>query len=485
MHRNTIRTLALLLIVALNAYPVLATCGGGGGGGVGGVGASIGGLDLSVELRNAYNLPWMLAGPTAESAPPGAELVLYWFPTSRDQALGSKLLSSRKLLGYASRCLTFALVTSENDTLTDRFETRESKPMAVLATGADAVLGRLTADGGPMLDLGDVEAFVESEYKRRENRVKGLMDEAKGLQKKGSAADAIERYRAVHDQGCLFPKRAKDAAKAMSKLGVTVAEAFAAPVQDWDVRPETNAKIVDTLDRGLAAEEYGNYDAAFALYEEARRLDPADPVPLRFLGELHRHHTGDWTEARRIFDQMLAMPADPISKAVALHGLGKMTIHSGDFEGGLKLIEKSIETHPTALAYRNLAVYWNSEEHFDKAYGYAKKALESASDDPYNKVFLATYLVNLGEQERALAIAAEFEGMMEGSYNLAAIYAQAGDYPKALALLRRHFYEYETTFAVRAKEMWEARQDFVFADLMDTSEFIELTSLADQYGAAE
>ena len=28
------------------------------------------------------------------------------------------------------------------------------------------------------------------------------------------------------------------------------------------------------------------------------------------------------------------MPADPLSRAVALHGLGKMTIHDGEFKKG-------------------------------------------------------------------------------------------------------------------------------------------------------
>ena len=33
------------------------------------------------------------------------------------------------------------------------------------------------------------------------------------------------------------------------------------------------------------------------------------------------------------------MPADPLSRAVALHGLGKMTIHDGEFLKGLHLME--------------------------------------------------------------------------------------------------------------------------------------------------
>src|SRR5207248_5993913 len=112
---------------------------------------------------------------------------------------------------------------------------------------------------------------------------------------------------------------------------------------------------------GLKAENAARYLDAERLYQAAHRIDPADPVPLRYLGELYRHHIGDWQLARAAFNQLLAMPADPLSRAVAMHGLGKMTIHEGDFKAGLHLMEASTREFPLALAYRNLAVYWNSE----------------------------------------------------------------------------------------------------------------------------
>ena len=52
-------------------------------------------------------------------------------------------------------------------------------------------------------------------------------------------------------------------------------------------------------------------------------MDPADPAPLRYLGELYRHHIGDWEKARTTFESILNMPADSIARAVALHGLGR------------------------------------------------------------------------------------------------------------------------------------------------------------------
>ena len=50
---------------------------------------------------------------------------------------------------------------------------------------------------------------------------------------------------------------------------------------------------------------------------------------------------------------------------------------------------------------------------------------------------------------------------------------------KALALLKRHFFEYERYKAVRTKEMMEARVDIVFASLRNDATFMALTNGAD------
>ena len=68
---------------------------------------------------------------------------------------------------------------------------------------------------------------------------------------------------------------------------------------------------------------------------------------------------------------------------------------------------------------------------------------------------------------------------MSASYNLAAIYAQAGQKDKALDLLKRHFFAYERYQSVRSKEMMEARVDAVFASLAADAGFTSLTSGAD------
>jgi tetratricopeptide (TPR) repeat protein len=173
------------------------------------------------------------------------------------------------------------------------------------------------------------------------------------------------------------------------------------------------------------------------------------------------------------------MPADPLSRAVALHGLGKMTIHEGKFLEGLHLMESSVREYPLALAYRNLAVYWNSEGDTAKADYYTREATKRDPTDSYNLVFAAAFLAGNGHGDEALKIATENEALLPASYNLAAIYAQLGQKQKALDLLKRHFFEYERYEAVRSKEMMEARVDAVFASLRDDPQFLALTGAAD------
>ena len=84
-----------------------------------------------------------------------------------------------------------------------------------------------------------------------------------------------------------------------------------------------------------------------------------------------------------------------------------------------------------------------------------------------------------GKKDEALKIARDNVNLMPASYNLAAIYAQNGQRDKALALLRRHFYQYERYNSVRAKEMMEARVDAVFDSIRSDRQFIALTKGAD------
>ena len=465
------RMLAILLILVFSMSPVWATCGGGGGGGTGGVG---GGGGNNGPVTPVYHVPWKIwDGKTPLST--GKGLVLYWFPATNDELKNSSLRSSRLLTLYSAQCITMSVVDFRAAELKPLIG--DSKPpVAVLANADNSVIKKLENTGGK-LKVDQVEKVVEGEMKQREGTLDQQLKAGKEKAKAGDNSGAIEALKSVADEKCLFPKKAKDAAKELKKLGV----------QDVGSIPEftpifdraQSAAIENVMRQGLRAEIAERYISAEKLYRRAHNMDPADPTPLRYLGELYRHHTGEWEKARTTFDTILNMQADAIARAVALHGLGKMTIHEGQFKKGLSLMEQSVAEFPLALAYRNLAVYWNSEGDLEQGNVYTQKALALDPKDPYNLVFAAVFMAASGHGDEALKIAQSNRGLLPASYNLAAIYAQTGHKKEALALLQRHFFRYERYQSVRAKEMMEARVDAVFDSLRQDSAFLALTSGAD------
>ncbi|MDQ1639830.1 MAG: hypothetical protein QOF62_3169 [Pyrinomonadaceae bacterium] len=460
------RALTLLLITVFVGSPVWATCGGGGGGGVGGMSGGGGGSTPTV-----YYVPWKVRA-AKDPAPMG--LVLYWFPASRDELQKSSLRASRPLSLYATQCISMEVADTQVPNA-QKLIGNSKLPVAVLANADGTPVTKLENTDGK-LKVEQLEKLVEAEMKQREAALDEQLKDAKSKTTSGDKETAIKLFRSVAAQKCMFPKKAKDAAKELKKLGLDdIAAIPPAPIFDRQL----SALIERTMQRGLVAEMNSQYTRAEKFYLKANAMDAADPAPLRYLGELYRHHIGDWAKARTTFETILNMPADPLSRAVALHGLGKMTIHEGEFKKGLGLMEQSVAEFPLALAFRNLAVYWNSEGDFAKGNQYTQKALVLDPKDPYNLVFAAVFMAAGGKRDEALKIARANVHLLPASYNLAAIYAQNGQREKALAFLKRHFYQYERYQSVRSKEMMEARVDAVFDSLRADPGFIALTRDAD------
>lgn len=470
MKTHLERLFAFILVVFFVVSPAFATCGGGGGGGGGGMSGGSGSGGTSTAT---YPVAWK---HLKETDPPVTDsLIVYWFPASVDEIKKSPLRESRPLSLYAGQCVSMQMAdgrTPNAETLTGSSKT----PFVVLAKPDGTPISRVENKDGK-LKLADVEKLVGDEIKAREASLDTSLKDAKTKETAGDKEAAVKLYRAVAAEKCMFPKKAKEAEKELKALGVgELADNIMVP----NFSPRVNAQMVAIMRRGLKAENAAQYTVADKFYTQAHKIDPADPTPLRFLGELYRHHLGQWDKARSAFNQILDMPfVDPLSKAVALHGLGKMTIHDGEFKKGLHLMEQSVESYPLALAYRNLAVYWNSEYDFAKAEEYTQKAMALDPQDPYNMVFAAVFMAMSGKKDQALKIAEANKNLLPASYNLAAIFAQNGRKDEALAMLKRHFFTYERYQSVREKEMMEARVDAVFDSIRHSDEFMALTSGAD------
>jgi len=466
MRQHVLRMLVLLTVVVVSLPSAYATCGGGGGGGTGGMMPS-GGM-----APRAYVVPWKPLNPG--DTPVVAPVILYWFPKTNEEVKGNELLSSRALTLASAQCVGMQVIPFNDEATLAKWEVTGKQPAAVLVRDG-AAIARIESENGK-LPLSKIENAVRDELKAREAALDALLESAK--QKEKSDHDgAVALYQQVWEQRCLAPKKGRGAQKALARLGVTVTDAELRTT-DPVTTPKMDRTMTAAMDRAFAAELAEDYARARKLYAAAAKIDPADPVPQRFLGELYRHHTGEWALATQTFTHLLTLQPDPLSKAVALHGLGKMTIHMGDSAKGLALFEQSIAVFPLALTYRNLAVYWNSERVREKAQAYVAKAMALDPDDAYNLVFAATYMADSGRAEEALRIAKEHEGLLSASYNLAAIYSLLGQKGKAMELLHRHFYQYERYDDVRAMEMWEARVDYVFSSLREDGDFVKLTAMA-------
>ena len=464
-----------LLVLLFSLTPAFATCGGGGGGGAGGISPG-----PSTDSPEVYKVPWDVLSPGEEAKTEG--LILYWFPGSAEEARASRLQTSRKLTLWAGQCVQMALVTPTHSDIRERFGVEDGRKLAVLTDASGGEVARLASAEG-ILPVTEVEDLVNQELRRLRDENKSKLKEASGLAKAGQTDRAETLYHEVWAKRCLLPKEAKKAVKGLKKIERPVP---AEPEQAivffeealWD--EATSEAMTGLLAQGIEAERALNLAAAESFYRRAHGLDPSDPVALRYLAEFHRHHSGDWTKASKLFERLLATTTEPISRAIAHHGLGKIALHQGDFPRGLDHFDRSLKAWPTALTYRNLAVFWNSEGESEKAYAFAQEALALAPNDPYNRVFAATYSAMRGQRQEAMEIALRYESLKEASYNLAAIHALLGEKEKAVRLLRRHFYGYEQNDLLRAKEMQEARDDVVFASILEDPNFRRLTRLADR-----
>ncbi|HTH51001.1 MAG TPA: hypothetical protein VL501_03660, partial [Pyrinomonadaceae bacterium] len=274
------RGVSFLLVFVFVASPVWATCGGGGGGGGGGMSGGTGGAGNPT----VYFVPWKIHDP---AKPVTAGLILYWFPASKEEMKTSPLRESRDLSLYASQCVTMELADMRTPNA-DAMLGESNIPVAVLADPAGKVIGKVENKGGK-LDRSAVEKLVAGEVKSRKANADTLIKDGKAAEAAGNKDAAIKAFQDVVANRCMFPDKAKDAAKELKKLGVdNVGELPAAP----DMDPKFTAKIVKIMKDGLRAENADKYEKATKLYSQAVAMDPADPTPLRYLAELNRHHIG-------------------------------------------------------------------------------------------------------------------------------------------------------------------------------------------------
>ena len=159
-------------------------------------------------------VPWKVMEPGQDG--PRAPLSLYWIPSSPDEMRRSELVTSRALALFAGRCVGMNVIRTDDVTRLEKFSVGEALPVALLMDG-DRELARISDP----LRVGDVEAMVRQAIDEREVACDELLDAARDKVTAGDKAGAIGIYRHIREQRCAFPRQAREAHRALKRLGAT------------------------------------------------------------------------------------------------------------------------------------------------------------------------------------------------------------------------------------------------------------------------
>ena len=179
-------------------------------------------LAISVEMRAGEPsmptfVPWKVLN--AGDEPLKNDLVLYWIPSSREEIRRSPLLTSRPLAIYSTQCVGMQVIRPDDEEHIAKLGAEGALPAAILATRDGEVVARVANDGGVLMPP-YVEKMVRDALVERDDNTDRLLDDARAKANAGDRETAITLYRRVCAQKCLFPRKAKNAEKALRRLGV-------------------------------------------------------------------------------------------------------------------------------------------------------------------------------------------------------------------------------------------------------------------------
>jgi hypothetical protein len=173
---------------------------------------------------NVVFVPWRLLH--SGDPLPSAELVLYWIPLSSDDFRHSELLTYRPLTTYSPQCVALSVVRADDDAVIARLQVGGKLPIAVLVGLDGAVIGSVSNERGA-LRAAAVDKLLRDTIRAREDALDHDLDDAPKKLGVGDREGAVALYRRVWEHRCLFPRHAREAERALRKLGVPLVAATA------------------------------------------------------------------------------------------------------------------------------------------------------------------------------------------------------------------------------------------------------------------
>lgn len=147
-----------------------------------------------------------------------APLALFWVPAAQEELRRSPLLTSRELTLFASRCVAMRVVRVNDRMRLAKLDLAGRIPSVVLTDREGRVLGRVDAEDG-VVPLEDVEDLVREAVDVREADADERIDRARRLAEQQETAAARALYEQVWEERCVCPRQARDARRALRKLG--------------------------------------------------------------------------------------------------------------------------------------------------------------------------------------------------------------------------------------------------------------------------
>ncbi len=159
---------------------------------------------------------------------PGVELeklplVVEWVPASRAEIERSSLLDSKKLADFGGQCIGLQVVLPEDTQRIEKLGVASERPVVLLVDGEGKILRRVGNERGT-IHVAAVEQMVQKELDARGEVIIAQLGEAKKKSDAGEKDAAIDVYKKVWADRCLFPFFAHEAQRELKILGVTVGE---------------------------------------------------------------------------------------------------------------------------------------------------------------------------------------------------------------------------------------------------------------------
>ena len=231
---------------------------------------------------------------------------------------------------------------------------------------------------------------------------------------------------------------------------------------------ETTANAHSSL--GLVRHLYDwDFAGAEQSYRRAVELNPADPIPRVYLGEL----LGGGRPAEGVAELRTAVQLDPLSPFV--NGiLCALLLYARDFEAALDQARKTLDIAPAYFpARRNMSTAWHFLGRPDEALRTIEAAVPFAPKDPLTLGFLGMCQAVAGRQEEALRTIDKLKDLRAERYCAASpiawVYAHLGDFNQAFQWLDTAFEERDGLLVLLKQYPWpneSFRQDPRYQELL-------------------